>query len=346
MIKIHSSYLITTLLVLLLSSCRKDKPPKETEQSIQIIQNGGVYITNEGNFQYGNATVSYYDIASETAIEDLFQPANHTALGDVCQSMYLFNNKAYIVLNNSEKIEVVNPTTFISIGTISGFTSPRYFLPVSNDKAYVTDIYSGKISIVNLNSQSISGAIPCQGATEELVLAYGKAFVTNTKRNYVYVIDTDGDIMTDSVLVSYGSNSIVEDKNGKLWVLCEGKSGIPAGLHRFNPINGEVEQSFQFSNPSDRPWRLQINGSNDTLYFLNKGVFQMAITADNLPESPLIATDGRMLYALGVDPQSGTIYLSDAIDYVQRGRIYRYLPNGSLIGSFLAGTIPNGFYFN
>ncbi len=329
-----------------LFACRKDKPEDVLQPNISIGTNG-VYITNEGNFQFGNAKISYYDPTQTTASEDLFQPANNRPLGDVCQSMYLFNGKAYLVINNSSKIEVVNPNTFVSTAIITGFTSPRYFLPVSNSKAYVTDFTSNQIAIVDLSNNTISGNIPCSGWTEELALAYGKAYVTNQRRNKVYVINTSNDILTDSITVGYASNSIVEDKNGKLWVMCGGSqtNSINASLHRINPVTNIVEQTFTFPNLSDSPWRLDINGTNDTLYFLNNGIYRMTINSTSLPTASFIAQGSNNFYGLGIDPASSIIYVADAVDYVQRGVIYRYRPDGTLINTFLAGIIPGDFYF-
>ncbi len=346
MIKQRPSFLLLIAAVVFLYSCRKDRPQKSDNAPVQVGATGGVYITNEGNFQFGNSTVSYYNIASGTSVEDLFEPANSSSLGDVCQSMYLFNGKAYIVVNNSNKVEVVNPITFESIATITGFTSPRYFLPVSNSKAYVTDIYANKISIVNLSSNTITGAITCPKGTEELVLSYGKAFVTNTNRNKVYVINTSTDILEDSIQVTHGSNSIREDKNGKLWIMCGGNSSNNAALYKIDPITKQVENTFQFASSSDSPWRLRMNGTNDTLYYLNNGVYQMGIDASNLPSSVFIAEDGRNFYGLGVHPSENVVYVADAIDYVQRGIVYRYRSDGSVINNFLAGIIPNDFCFN
>lgn len=335
-----------SVLACLIFACRKDKPSEPQNPNISIGANG-VFITNEGNFQFGNAKVSYYNPVQSTATEDLFQPANNRPLGDVCQSMCLFNGKAYLVINNSSKVEVVNLNTFVSSTIITGFTSPRYFLPVSNSKAYVTDLTSNYIAIVDLSNNTISGNIPCSGWAEELALAYGKAFVTNQKRNKVYVINTSADILIDSIPVGYAANSIKEDKNGKLWVLCGGSqtNSINASLHRINPITNVVEQTLIFSNLTDRPWRLDINGTNDTLYFLNNGVYRMPINSGSLPTTPFIAQGGSNFYGLGIDPNSSIIYVADAIDYVQRGVIYRYQPNGILINTFLAGIIPGDFYF-
>jgi YVTN family beta-propeller protein len=344
--KTHLLFLF--IYAILFYSCKKDKPENMPQPSVSVGSSGGVYITDEGNFGYGNAKVSYYNIATATSTEDLYQPANGVPLGDICQSMYLFNQKAFVVVNNSGKVVVVNPQTFVAVATISGLTSPRYFLPVSNDKAYVTDLYANAVSIIDLNSNTKTGSIPCIGWTEELTMVYGKVFVTNQYQSKIYVINTLTDAMEDSISVGYDSNSIQEDKNGKLWVLCSGSKmlNLYASMYRINPITDKVEQSFQFPNSTDSPWRLRINGTNDTLYFLNGSVFRMPIVAGSLPSSAFVTQGNHTFYGLGINPNDGVIYVSDAIDYVQRGLVYRYKSNGTVINTFLAGTVPGGFCFN
>ncbi len=329
-------------------SCRKDKPPEKSNPEISFNNNGGVYIACEGNFQFGNAKISYYDVEKDSATEDIFQPANNFPLGDVCQSMYFFNERIYIVVNNSGKIVVVNKKDFKLIATITGFISPRYFLPVSNNKAYITDYNSNTISIVDLSSNTIVGNVPCEGWTEELILSYGKVFITNYSKDKIYVINSSDDLLEDSIQVGSAPNSIKEDKNGKLWVLCGGSqtSSIYAGLHRINPITKQVEKSFQFPNLSDSPWRLDINGTNDTLYFLNSGVFRMEINSTALPNSSFILQGTKKFYGIGIEPSTGIIYVADAIDYVQRGKVYRYKSDGNLLNTFPVGIIPGDFYFN
>lgn len=281
------------------------------------------------------------------AIEDLFKPANNRPLGDVCQSMRLFNNRFYVVVNNSGKVEVVDPHSFVASAAITGLLSPRYFLPVSNSKAYVTDLYANAISVVNLSAHSVSGAIPCAGWTEELHMAYGRVFVTNRKRRFLYVINPATDHITDSVAVGYGANSLVEDKNGKLWVLCSGNAATAenASLRRINPVTLQTESVWTFPSSADAPWRLDVNGTGDTLYYLNGGVYRMAVTDVTLPAAPFIPANGRNFYGLGIHPRKSHVYVADALDYVQRGRVYVYKPDGTLITSFLAGIIPGDFYF-
>lgn len=327
------------------TACKKDQP--STSNIVFNSNSSGVFISNEGNFQFGNSAIGFYNSSDNSYAEDLFKDANKRPLGDVCQSMYMHNNKLYIVVNNSNKIEVVNPNTFVTSGSITGLTSPRYFLPVSIQKAYVTDLSSNAISVIDLNSNTVIKQIPCIGWTEELCISNNKVYVTNKSNHYLYVINPQTDKIEDSIKIGYGANSLKLDKYNQLWVLANG-NGSNSELATLQVINTNVDtvfNTFTFKTKDEQPWRLKINGSNDTLYYLNNGVYQMPITAMQLNNSPLIPENKNIFYGLGIDPNNGQIYVSDAIDYVQKGIVYRYQANGVLINSFKAGITPNDFYF-
>lgn len=332
--------------IILFTSCESDRPDVKPEVPFSGSSGGGVFIINEGNYKWGNSSVSYFRFSDESVSEDIFKAANQRSLGDVGQSMEIVNGKAYVVVNNSSKIEIVDPKDFKSLGSITGLTSPRYFLGVNSSKAYVTDLFSNSISVINLNSNVKVKEIPCKGWTEELCLVNDMAFVTNLNSTHLYIIDTNTDLMSDSIFIGYGSNSLKLDKNGKLWVLCGGNgSSTPGSLHRIDPATKQKELSLTFTNNSENPWKLDINGSRDTLFYLNNGVFKFPVTQTILPSASLIPQSGFLFYGLGVDPFNGTIYVSDAIDYVQKGKVYRYKPDGSLINSFSVGISPGEFYF-
>ena len=142
-------------------------------------------ILNEGNFQWGNASLSFYKYSDESITSDVFSDANDRPLGDVGQSLCIYDNKLFIVVNNSGKVEVVNPDDCKSIATISGLTSPRYFLGINSSKAYVSDMGAGSVSVVDLNNYSKTTSIKCNGSTEEMILHNDKVYVSNTTKEYI-----------------------------------------------------------------------------------------------------------------------------------------------------------------
>ncbi|NCP46592.1 MAG: hypothetical protein GW818_09295, partial [Flavobacteriales bacterium] len=214
-------------LLLILFSCKKEEVGPQCKNCIEnpIIPNSDnkILIINEGNFGFGNASISLYNPTSNILNNNVFQQANNYPLGDVAQSAVLFENKLYIVVNNSGKIEVVNKDTYTSIATITSLISPRHILPINSSKAYVSNIFSNQIQILNLSNNSISGSITtASNWTEEMLLFNDTAYVCDMKNNNLLLINTTNDQLIDSVKMGVQPNSIVIDKNNKFWILCDG----------------------------------------------------------------------------------------------------------------------------
>ena len=327
------------------SACVKDKPIVTPSTSVKLSQSKKVYVVSEGPFQTGaNGLVSLYDPETGNVIENYYKAQNNAELGNIVQSINYFNNHFYIVVNNSNKI-VVCDNQFKKTEQINDLHSPRYILQVTNQKAYVTDLYADAISVVNLNTNTKISSIACPGKTEKLVLIYNKVFVTNTDKEYVYIINTINDTKSDSIYVGKNAGSIVIDKNDKIWVLSGGTlPNQPGRLTMINPLSNKTETEFIFGN-GNSPNNLTINSTKDTLYFIDDGIYRMPVTDKALPSNVFIPKAGKNFYGLGVNPNNGEIYVADVLDYSQKSNIYIYHPNGNQKAQFKAGIISNGFYF-
>ncbi len=329
----------------LLSACVKDKPQEPVKSGTTINANSKVLVVNEGGFGYNNADITIYDPASGSIVDNYYRQQNsNQALGDVCQSACKFNNRYYLMMNNSNEVKVVDADNFVKTAVIPGFNSPRYLLPLTYSKAYVSDLYASSIQIIDLNSNSITGNIPCMSGTEEMAMIYNKAFVTCSNSQYCYVINAATDAITDSIPVGKNATSLVIDRYSKLWVLAGGNSSQAGKLLRINPVTLQTELSLSF-NLTDNANHLRINKTRDTLYYLNKGIHRFLISDSQLPSSPLVNQGTKVYYGLGVNPKDYSIYVSDAIDYVQKSKIEVYKTDGTLKSSFTAGIISNGFVF-
>lgn len=340
------------LLLAALTGCMKwDYGPTEEFAA----PDGGLFILNEGNFQYGNASLTYYDPETKQAENELFRRANGFRLGDVAQSMTVRDGIGWIVVNNSHVIFAIDLVTCREVGRITDLTSPRYIHFLSDEKAYVTQLWDNRIFIVDPKRFEITGCIECprmtmeSGSTEQMV-QYGRyLFVTCwSYQNRILKIDTETDTVVDELTVGIQPASLVLDCYGKLWTLTDGGyEGSPYGreapaLWRIDPERFAVEQEFRFR-LGDTPSELQLNGAKDRLYWIDDDVWQMEVTARRAPVQPLLASRGTKYYGLTVDPVRGDLYVADAIDYQQQGIVYRHAADGELLDQFYAGVTPGAF---
>jgi hypothetical protein len=74
-------------------------------------------------------------------------------------------------------------------------------------------------------------------------------------------------------------------------------------------------------------------------------VKQLGISSAELPSEPLIPESGHYFYKLGINPENGDIFVTDAVDYQQNGYLMYYNPDGSLVSSQLADIIPGSMCF-
>jgi len=338
-------------LLFIFQACKKDELPEQQEYDLAK----GVFIINQGTFNSANASLSYFETDSKKLINNLFMGVNKIPLGDVAQSITLWEDKAFIVINNSGVVYCINRKNAQITGKISGLASPRNMLILNSQKAYISDLYDHYISIVNPTTFELTGTIELNRSSEEMVLIGTKAYVANysaysqdLKNDVVLVVDTETDKLVDTIKVGIEPNSIVADKDNNFWVLCSGgylNEEFPT-LWKLNGLNGEVLHTFTFDVLQSNPSGIKINGLGDQLFFMNKGVYSMSVSDESLPEDPIIVPGGKFFYTMGIDPQNSDIYLSDALDYTQNGLVYRYDVSGTLSDSLEVGIIPGAFGFN
>jgi hypothetical protein len=304
---------------------------------------GGLFVINEGNFDWGEGTITYWNSESGEFLDDVFKVINNRSLGNVAQSMTMINDKGYIVVNNSGKIEVVNIDDFKSVSTITGMKSPRYILPINSRKMYVSDLYADGIYVII--DGNVGKFIPVSGWTNRMISDRdGKVWVARRRTDFdkrpggtsIVLIDSDNDVVMDSVEVGMGVEEVEIDDNGNIWTACSAykDSGKPAIL-QFNQNKTTV---YPVQNP---PTRLRTDG-NKAYYLMGNGLYSIAIN-DTFIENKLVIKRQWNLYGLGV--KGDNIYLADAKDYVQKGTVYKLDKIGNLLDSVKVGVIPGDFCF-
>jgi YVTN family beta-propeller protein len=318
-----------------------------TDEPVLFPSGKGLFILNEGNFMAGNGSVSFYSDETGLIYNDLFSSANKRALGDVPTFMAGDGERGFIVVNNSGTLEVVDLRTMKSIKTLTGLVSPRQMV-IYNGKGYVSSLVSDKIAVLDVSSAEVTGTIDAGCSTEAMVMAGGRLFAANwSGGNKIVVIDPLTDEVITSVTTGLEPESMAVDRNGMLWVLCTGgymNEEVPR-IMKINPANLEVEAEMFFRTVTDNPSCLTVNTTGDTLYYIDEGIRRMPVTANSLPSEAFIDAGDRLFYRLSVSGPKGRIYVTDAIDYQQKGDLLIYSGRGGLTDTEQAGIIPGYMFF-
>jgi YVTN family beta-propeller protein len=331
------------------TSCKKEDNSNDSDFT------NGIFIVNEGPFQSGTGTITYFNPDSKIVTQDIFESVNGRPLGNIAQSITLFNGKAYIVVNNGGKVEVVDANTFKSTATIANLTNPSQFLAIDNTKAYVSN-WVGHIAVVDLLTNSVSKTIPAGTGPDNMIKSGNYVYVANAGGLSIDSTITVIDYMTDQVVktikVGEAPTGLVADGNGRIWIICKGNgfAGYPAAgdtpgkLIRINPATLSVDFTYKFGSTSDHPEKLVINKQKSILYFLhNNGIYSFNIAMSNAVPEKLVS---RYFYELGYENKTGYLYASDPKDYSNDGIVLRLkATDGSMVDSIPAGIIPGGFAF-
>ncbi|MGB6151706.1 MAG: DUF5074 domain-containing protein [Pricia sp.] len=355
--------LTTAATAFLLTSCSNDDNGPDMPETVTdtLAYENGILVVNEGGFMNGNASVSFISDDLGEVASDIFVTANAVdAWGDTAQSMAFNGEVAYIVLNGSQKIEVVNRYTFESIATIGGpdqadFLNPRY-MAIANGKGYVTNWGDGTnpdddyVAVINLESNTVESKIPVAEGPERLLVKDNTIYVALLGgfnfNNRVAVIDATSNTITTLIEVADGPNSLQLDTEGRLWVLSGGKPAYTedetAGqLNKIDTESNTVIETFTMAS-TEHPGNLAFD--EGTFYYtLAGGVFKMEASDPELPQEAVIT--GISFYNMTVNDRK--LYGADAKDFASNGSLEIYdLSDNSLLTSKEVGINPGSIYFN
>ena len=316
----------------------------------------GILVSHEGNFGKGNASVSFVSYDLDTVENDIFNATNSRLLGDTAQSMAFNNDLAYIVLNVSNTIEIVNRYTFESIATIdSGLSNPRY-IAFSNGKGYVTNWGNGSdatddyIAVFDVATNTLSSTtISVVEGPEEVLAMDNTIYVAHqggfNQNNKVSVIDTASDAVNTTILVGDVPNSLQADASGNVLVLCGGKpswTGSETGGQLFEiNTSDNTTTSIDFAS-TDHPNFLKVV-NNDLYYYLGGALYKMDSAETTLPTATEIT--GLSFYDMSIN--NGILYGVNAGDFTSEGTLSSYdLTTNTLVNTATVNIIPGGVYFN
>lgn len=333
---------------LVFTSCEDDEPAGAYAD--------GAFITNEGAFGNSNGSVSFYSYGANTVTNNIFNLVNDLTLGDVVQSLTVAGDKAYIAVNGSNKVEVVNENTFESLQTIEQVPGPRY-IATSGSKGYITCWGDNTVKVFDLNSNVVTKSIPVGAGPEKMAIANNQLYVANSggwgADSVVSVINLETEEVVASLDVKYSPRDIEVDSDGNLWVLCYGKvvydpvtyalvEQTPAMVYKIDGSSNTVVASVELF-ADQHPTTLEIDNDGSTLYFGGGfgfgGIYSLVIDGTTATKTKII---DDYAYGFAYDGNTSKLFVTVAPNFTGAGELIRYETNGTKLGTYSVGIGPNG----
>ena len=335
--------LIALAFVATLASCHKDKvvPDTGTPGSQRI----GLYVLNQGGFFANNSTLTYYDYATKALIPDQYTVANSAKIGDTGNDAGIYGSKMFIVVNNSNVIDVVSANNAKLIKQIT-LSQPRSVVFYKNN-AFVTS-YNNTVSVIDTASLTITKTINVGRSPEQMVVANGKLYVANSGGlDYPNVDKTvsviDLTTLTESKKVTVIANpvTITADTYGNVYVLSLGDYGaVKAGMTVIDNTTDVVKSQTNLN----LGYNIPVTALGDFVYYAtgdNKIAVYNAKT--QAAASANFITDGTTItapYAITTDSSTGEVFVTDAKDYSSNGVLYAFDKTGKKEYSITVGINP------
>ena len=166
-------------LLTLFPACSNEDPPVTPDPC--GASGFGILVLNEGNFQRANASLSFVTSCT-TVIPDIFKRENGRDLGDTGNSLTLYDFRVYIVMNGSNRIEVIDWATKKWIKTIAlpPGSSPRHIVFDNRGRGFISCLYTNEVVVYDDSADAIIARIPVGANPEQMLVSAGKLFVTNS----------------------------------------------------------------------------------------------------------------------------------------------------------------------
>ena len=347
------SILWVLLLPLLAVSCHRPGPEPEPEPQPDAFANG-MYILNEGLFQMNNSTLSYYDFTTGKLTENIFLDVNHRGLGDVGNDLKRYGSKLYIVVNNSNIVEVVDVKTVQSLKTINlSGKQPRQVVFL-DDKAYIS-CFDGDVVRIDTASLEVEASVHTGPNPDGICACNGKLYVCNSgglsNPNYgntVSVVDPATFTVVKDITVAINPTRVKGYSDRYVYVVSNGNYGdVPYTFQKIDCQTDEIVKNYNLE-----VLNFDIHQNLAYVYSYNYSTMTSWIKVLDLETDEIVKeqfiSDGTQLktpYGIKVNPLNGDVYITDAGTFTTNGDVYCFDKDGKKKFSFEAGLNPSAMAF-
>ncbi|NMM49500.1 YncE family protein [Marinigracilibium pacificum] len=340
------SMLLALVVALIAISCDENEP------TAPIDAEKGFLILSEGAFGSGNASLSYFSYADSSIENDVFYNTNNFDLGDQAQGLTSYDDKVFITVQNSAKVEVINSGDFTSVTTIDTLLlKPRYTF-AGSEGVFITDWvdgYNGNIKKYDAVTYEFVDSVSTGSGPAKPSLVNGKIWVPNgggySTDSTISIYDTDLNFVKE---IESGINPlfVIEDKSGDIWVMCKGKSWPESDTRKSSVFKYDDQGNFiekidgidgQYFNS------LAYDQANDKIYLgTSSGIHVLDTQSGNLTQDK-ISVSG--VYGLGFDTVNNWILVAVSTGFTTNGEVHIFNSDGSFVKKATVGIGPNGFLY-
>ncbi len=330
-------------------ACRNDDPINEVPKG---AYENGIFVVNEGNYGVPNASVGFISNDLSYTEQSIYKTNNgNTDLGDVLQTIGLHGDNAFLVLNNSNKVTVVNRYTFKKTGEItSNINQPRY-ITFSDNFIYVTnDQYLGDkfVSIYKSSDFSFVKKIDVPNAAERIVNVGGNIFVQNSSYGFgdkITIINSSTNNLQSTFSVPSGQIQKIISHNNNVYAIASDYGLADSYIYQISSA-GTITRTTTLTGIA--------NGANLCLdggkFYFSSGmkIYSMDVNSTTTPTSPIItATESHPYSGLyGFNVIDGKIFTSDANGFTTDSKVTVYNTSGTVIKTFDAERATGSFIKN
>ena len=373
--KRHLIIYITILLSIV--GCRTDDyivymEDEDTGAKTEATEVLGMYVLNEGNMGSNKCTLDFLDLSGETAhyqrnIYAERNPNEVKELGDVGNDAQIYGSKLWLVINCSNKVEVLGAKDAVKQGKIDvpNCRSVAFHKGYAYVSSYVgpvnvsQDAPLGQVYKIDTLTLRTVAQVTVGYQPEELAVIGDKLYVANSGGymvpdydHTVSVIDLNSFTEERKIDVAPNLHRCRADRYGQLWVSSRGDYyGEPSHLCWLQKdASGQLQ----------RMGRIDVVVSDmcivgDSLYYMGMqfnyetmknermlGIINVA-THEVVNRQLTTAKEAEAIiqpYGIIVNPNERDFYLMDAKNYVSSGDLLHFKKDGTFDYKVRTGDIP------
>lgn len=336
--------LLTALCSFNLISCESTT---DTGNGPTPVTNRSVFVLNQGGFGKTNASLDVISLKTDSVQSNVLPH-----LGDVGNDIKLINGKLYVVLDNSQKIEVLDPST---LKEVTAITFPAGSIPtkieqISANEAVVSDggyVNTTEMYVIDLATNTITSRITVGTSTGGLATLNGSLFATTSTNELLQINASSKSVTGRTPAGDVPMYAIADSGHNKVIVFSAGNyfpSKTPGSIRWINPNSLALTDSIMVDTNTYIAALVPALSAKKMFILYGAGVGVLDLDTKKITTTTFIGTSKSFLGGT-YDASTNELYLGTG-DFSSNGKVEVYdATTGALKRSYNAGIAPSFFTF-